>query len=349
MKEPSQLLKFTRICLGLATQQVPPYSSKFSKRTFTQPQLITLYCLKLKLRATYRELLDQLQEMPRLQEALGLKRLPHFTTVQKAFQRLSTTIWRVLQRVSASLVEGSGVAALDATGWDRSYVSRYYTQRVKLKIRALKVTLLVETQAQTVLDVHLTTTRKHDTQIAPEITKRNLERFQTLVADKGYDDRSYREWLRNRGKRPLIRHRGFKPHDKGANARMDQELYHRRSLVETVISVLKRRYGSGVRSRVWWRQFRELVALCLVYNLERAVKLGVALLVRLLPRLLLSPHQRISTKPSRIIPAQGRSDGAVARRIQRRIAHRGRAVFPQDQRNLRRRSSPRNGHRPCGR
>lgn len=81
MKEPSQLL---------------PYSSKFSKRTFTQPQLITLYRLNLKLRAIYRELLDQLQEMSRLQEALGLKRLPHFTTVQKAFQRLSTTIWKVL-------------------------------------------------------------------------------------------------------------------------------------------------------------------------------------------------------------------------------------------------------------
>ena len=65
MKEPSQLLKFTRICIGLATQQVPPYSSKSSKHTFTQPQLITLYCLKLKLRVTYRELVDRLQEMPR--------------------------------------------------------------------------------------------------------------------------------------------------------------------------------------------------------------------------------------------------------------------------------------------
>ena len=86
MENPSQLLKFTRRCLELATKYPPPYSSKFSKRTFTQPQLITLYCLKLKLRATYRELVDWLQEMPRIQEALGLRRLPHFTTVQKAFQ-----------------------------------------------------------------------------------------------------------------------------------------------------------------------------------------------------------------------------------------------------------------------
>jgi hypothetical protein len=38
---------------------------------------------------------------------------------------------------------------------------------VKLKIRALKTTLLVDTQAQMVLDIHVTTTRKHATQIAP--------------------------------------------------------------------------------------------------------------------------------------------------------------------------------------
>jgi IS5 family transposase len=297
MENPSQLLKFTQVCMQLATEQVPPYSSKFSKHTFTQPQLVTLYCLKLKLRATYRELIDWLAEMPRIREALGLKRLPHFTTVQKAFTRLGMVIWRVLKQVSAALVEGDGVAALDATGWERSYASRHYTQRTHLKIKALKTTLLIDTRTQMVLDLHLTTTRKHDTQIGPKLTERNLSRFQTLIADKGYDDRAHRQRLRRRGKRPLIRHRELGPYDKGANARMDQKLYHRRNLVETVISVLKRRYGSAVRSRVWWRQFRELVAMCVVYNLERAVKLGASLLAWLISRSLYSLQRRISTEP----------------------------------------------------
>jgi IS5 family transposase len=249
MNNPSQLLQLTEKCMELATQQVPPYSSKFSKHTSTQPQLIVLYCLKLKLGVTYRELIDWLGEMPRIQEALGLRRLPHFTTVQKAFARLETAIWRVLQRVSASLVEGDRVAALDASGWDRSYASRHYTQRVQLKICSLKVTLLIDTCAQIVLDLHVTTTRKHDTRIAPGLTERNLDRFDTLSGDKGYDDRSLRSRLRSWGKRPLIKHREFAPYDKAANARMDKRLYHRRSLVETVISVLKRKYGSAVSSR----------------------------------------------------------------------------------------------------
>jgi hypothetical protein len=64
-----------------------------------------------------------------------------------------------------------------------------------------------------------------------------------------------------------------------------------------VISVLKRKYGTAMSSRVWWRQFRELVAMCLVYNVERALKLGVALLDRLWFHLLYSMQWRISTEP----------------------------------------------------
>jgi IS5 family transposase len=297
MKNSSQLLQFTEACMRLATQRVPPYSSKFSKHTFTQPQLVVLYCLKIKLGVTYRELIDWLEEMPRLRESLGLKQLPHFTTLQKAFQRLSTAIWRVLQQLSAALLPGDGVAAVVAVGWDRSHASRSYTQRVKLQLRSLKTTLLVDTRAQTVLDLHVTTTRKHDTQIAPRLTERNLKRFEVLAADKGYDDQTYRGWLRSWGKRPSRKHREFAPADIAANARMDEKLYHRRSLVETVISVLKRTYGATVSSRVWWRQFRELVAMCLVYNVERAVKLGVTLLDWLWPRLLYFLQQRISTEP----------------------------------------------------
>lgn len=106
MKTPSQLYEFTRVCLHLASQHVPPHFSKFSKHTFTQPQLVVLVCLKLKLGVTYREPVDWLAEMPGIQQALGLKQLPHFTTGQKAFARLSPAVWRVVQRASSALLPG---------------------------------------------------------------------------------------------------------------------------------------------------------------------------------------------------------------------------------------------------
>ena len=257
--------------MQLATAQIRPYSSKFSPHTYTQPQLAVLYCLKLKLGTSYRDLSDWLQEMPRLQEALGLQRLPHYTTIQKAFERMGMKVWRWLHQDSLfNQTDLPRIAAVDSSGWERSWASRHYTQRTKLKIKALKATLLIDTQSQSILDVPLTTTRKHDTQIGPKLAKRSGHCFDVLLADKGYDDDTFRVALRRKGKRPLIKHRVFKPQDKAANTRMKRSDYPKRSLAETVMSVLKRKYGSALSSRVWWRQFRELLAICVVYNLERS-------------------------------------------------------------------------------
>ncbi len=40
------------------------HSSRVSKQTFTQPQLVILYCLKIKLGVSYRDLIDWLREIP---------------------------------------------------------------------------------------------------------------------------------------------------------------------------------------------------------------------------------------------------------------------------------------------
>jgi IS5 family transposase len=272
LKKESRLLKFTRICFHLARQAIPDYRSKFSKHTFTQPQHLALNCLRIRLNLPYREFVDLLEEMSRVRETLGLKQIPHFTTIQKAFDRLSTSVWRILLKMSLRLFPKKGdIAGIDASGYERHYASHYYTRRAKLKIHSIKTTILVDLGEQMVLDLHMTTTRKHDAQIAPGLLRRNKGFFRVLIADKGYDDGRLRAMLRRKKVRPLIRHREFKPHDKAANARMDERLYHRRSLLESVNSVIKRKYGSWVRSRAWGKQFREIVAKHLIYNVERTL------------------------------------------------------------------------------
>lgn len=70
---------------------------------------------------------------------------------------------------------------------------------------------------------------------------------------------------------PLIKHREFSPLQKAWNARLDANLYGQRSQNETVNSRLKRKYGSFVRSRCWWKQFRELATGCLTHNLDQTL------------------------------------------------------------------------------
>ena len=79
-------------------------------------------------------------------------------------------VWRILLNLSVSLLPTNGVVGIDASGFDRSHASKHCTKRAKLTIQQLKVTLLVDTKANAVLDLHITTTRKHDTRIAPSFT-----------------------------------------------------------------------------------------------------------------------------------------------------------------------------------
>jgi IS5 family transposase len=135
-----------------------------------------------------------------------------------------------------------------------------------LTIQQLKVTLLVDTRANAILDPHVTTTRKHDSKIAPSLIKRNDGNVAILLGDKGYDDQKVRALAHEDGVRPLI-----SSLHKAWNTRPDADLYGQRSQNETVNSRLKRKYGAFVRSRYWWKQFRELVVGCLTHTSDKTL------------------------------------------------------------------------------
>jgi len=54
------------------------------------------------------------------------------------------------------------------------------------------VTLLVDMKVNAILNLHMTTTRKRDSQIAPSLIKRNPVNIDILLGDKGYDDQKIR-------------------------------------------------------------------------------------------------------------------------------------------------------------
>lgn len=270
----SRLLEFASAVHKLARQAVPAYSSKFSKKAYTQPQHIVIICLKVREGKTYEGIIDLLIEMPRIREVLDLDEVPHPSTICKAFQRLKSVVWRVLHLLTLQFFDLSGITGIDSSGHERAYASQYYTRREKLKIKQLKCTLLVDVEENPVLGVHITTTRKHDTKIGPKIVERSADLIDVLLGDKGFDDQKYRELCRELGIRPIIKHREFTGLQKAWNARQDEELYNQRNQNESVNSSIKRKYGSYVRSKIWYKQFREVIVKCIVYNLDRAIQLS---------------------------------------------------------------------------
>ena len=263
----------------LARLCVPAYSSKFSKHTYTQDQHIAVLCIQKKTRQKLRGTEELVADMPGVRKALGLNQSPDFTTMCRAMKRLKVKVLIVLLYLSASTLPVSGRASIDATGFDRRHSSKHYVKRCKMKLGSMKTTFIVDTGSLCILDIHATVTRKHDSKIILPLVGKALESFKITVlpADKGYDDKDVRNTLRSMGIRPLIKHREYKPRDKAHNARMKKDDYHRRSLSETVNSMIKRKYDDTLHSKGFWSQYREILIMAVVHNMER--KISCVLLV----------------------------------------------------------------------
>lgn len=100
----SHLLPFEEQAFDLARRAVAGYSSKFSKRRYTLHQHIVLLYLKARKNTTYRTLLNDLIEMPRIRNAIDLTELPSPSTLCKAFNRPDMAVWRVLLDLSVTLL-----------------------------------------------------------------------------------------------------------------------------------------------------------------------------------------------------------------------------------------------------
>ena len=78
-----------RKALQVAADAVPAYSSKYSKKDFTQPQLLAMLALAQFLRTDDRGMAAQLADWSDLRDALGLRKVPHHTTLFQARKRLA--------------------------------------------------------------------------------------------------------------------------------------------------------------------------------------------------------------------------------------------------------------------
>ena len=162
---------------------------------FADYAFLSLHCLRIYLDTSYRMTIDLLKEMPQIIGEIGLEAadLPHSSTLCKAFDEMSMSVCRVLLRQSAQLHDPSKHGAIDATFYERSAASRHYCQRTSYRVQKLKVTKLVDTDTQAVLDVHCSTNREgSDANLCAQIARRNAGDLLSLAADKGYDKKAVR-------------------------------------------------------------------------------------------------------------------------------------------------------------
>ena len=83
------LLEVVRLSLLLSGRFFATYGHLKSPHKFTQPQLMTSLVLRAYLKTTYRGVIDVLAASQKLRESIGLKRLPHYSTLERFGDRSS--------------------------------------------------------------------------------------------------------------------------------------------------------------------------------------------------------------------------------------------------------------------
>lgn len=81
-------LDLARMALSVARESIPAYSSRFSRKDFTQHQHFAMLALREFLKTDYRGLEQFLKDWAELRAALELKKVPDHSSLQKAAERL---------------------------------------------------------------------------------------------------------------------------------------------------------------------------------------------------------------------------------------------------------------------
>ena len=265
----------------IENSHVPLRSSKFSKKKYTQHQLLTLIFLKEKIGNDYRDFTELLPNLTTITDILQLKQIPHYTTLQKFLTRIPVLIFRIILKNVIRILHQKGekirITSIDSTGFTSSYASHYYSKRInKTRKSFIKASIAVDSDKLMILGRKFSKLPVHDSQHAKSLINQviRITRSNCFTMDKGYDSEKIHQYIKeSMGAESVIPVRKWNDKIYSGKYRMkmienfNQEKYGQRNKVETVFSVIKRRYGENVKSRKYYNQIKEIKIRMLIHNM----------------------------------------------------------------------------------
>ena len=277
------LVRFAQVAIEVASACLPAYSSRFSKRTFTQPQLLAVLLLMRYEDWTFREAEVRLGEHSELRKALGLELTPDHSTLHYFMKRvdedaLTRALAESLSRAGGPPA-GGAVVAVDGTGLACGAVSTYYVKRTGDSRRHyLKWLVGVEVKTQMVVAQMARRGPSHDSAYLRPLARaaHAVTPLRRVLADAEFDSQRNHTFIRHRlGAMSVIPAKRIRPGDRSHGVRAEmrhnfpRELYGERALVECVFSAVKRKLSARAPGRSLHTQRLQAFILGLAYNIYR--------------------------------------------------------------------------------
>ena len=297
--------KVAIVALAAGKEAFSDYSHKYSPHKFTQPQLFACLVLKEFEKKDYRGAAQLLEDWPELRQTIGLKIVPHFTTLQKASRRLlrlrhvRRLLDRTIRDIRGKRKRKVPYAAADSSGFDSHHASRYFIwrrdsqkddknrpkKRVSYKrYGKLMVAVCCTTHAILAAVVSRGPTPDIDQLdgLVAQLPPPPSLKIDHMVLDAGFDSAHNHHLLREdygilstippeHGRPP--KDPNTLPRDRWRRLMKSRfrkgrpRIYGKRSQVETVFSMLKRNLGSALRARTELGRRRDMLLRVLTHNI----------------------------------------------------------------------------------
>lgn len=277
--------RFVSAVMGIAGRVLSPFSNRFSKKTYTQPQLAACICLMKHEKKPYRDVVEELENLKGL---FDLDKVPHYTTLQKFFKRVPIRIWDLVLTLTFKAFGLKRIdAAIDSTGYDERNASYHYLRRIREERRRrvfTKHSIVIDTKSKAIAASSSNRRYESDNKTFIPLMGKAAEvvRIDKVLADRGYDSEKNHRFSREKLHAESIipaRNEGIPVWKTRGTFRKLMKMsfplseYHKRSLVETVNSVEKRKFGSTLNSKLHLNKLKEVKVIDVVYNVRRYIQL----------------------------------------------------------------------------
>jgi transposase len=237
---------------------------------------------------TYEELLTDIASNREFRAYLGLNKLPHYTTLIKFAQRLPCNVFDKLVLAFKGLIPNPKKVAIDGTGFSLDNASLHYCKRIGKPARKrpfMKTTFIVDIESYFILLVKMRKRARHDTKDAEPMLRKLARHYQPeiLYADRGYDSNHiFQICFEELHAYPLILQKNLHVPKWRRSGRYRKETfdvfdygeYLQRNKIETLNSMIKRRFDSNVKSHKDKLQRVDIYSRVIAFNIDRLLRIS---------------------------------------------------------------------------
>jgi transposase len=263
-----------------------PWKRKKKGQKGHDPREVAVGCiLKVGFNQTYDSIEAYLKESETFKN--NFDDIPGHSVIHRGMSKLSIPYIRNVMNQAISFLRRQGMnIAVDSTGFRTGNSSIWYDIRIRRKNKkkdCIKLHISMDVDTGIIYWFTITSSKRHD---SPEFNTllKHLPDLGDVYGDKGYSSRNncqivsdkngvpylhFKDNATNKAKgKPawIISIRAYKK-----NTEQWLDTYHARSIVESVFSSIKRRWGSFLRSRRKWMQKKELSLKVLSYNIKQVL------------------------------------------------------------------------------